>query len=184
MGCSISAATTGRSEGVVPVHNSGAKTYNFTKTYTVTADDIDNPDFCFMLCRPASGCWTSGHLLHETKVCPKTKFVIPPFHLKKYLECRPFPGCPGCLTLDLRKLVQSIGDPAIKVQVVLLRNGRQVALLGEAGRGRQLPAQSRITLPAAERRLENVRRLAGFQLQVLGARGRVLASEEITLNIK
>jgi hypothetical protein len=145
---------------------------------------MDNPDFCFLLCRPASGCWAQAICFNETKVCPMTKLVIPPFHLKKYLDCWPIPGCPGCLTLDLRELVQSIGDPAITVQVVLLRNDRQVALLGEAGRGRQLQPQARITLPAAERGLANVQRFAGFQLQVLDARGRVLASEEITLKIK
>lgn len=172
------------SDAVVPLYNRRTQTVNFLATYTVTAEDLDNPDFCFEICLPASGCWLQEMCLDYTKVCPKTIIDIPPFPLKKYLECWPRPGCPGCLTLDLKELIRSLGDPGVRVQVVLLRNGRQVALLGEAGRGRQLPAQFQVTLPAAERRLENVRSLAGFQLQVLGARGRVLASQEITLNIK
>ena len=145
---------------------------------------MKHPEICFMFYLPASGCNLQGLILDDGKVCLSTKRYIPPFHLEKYLEYWPRPGCPGCLTLDLKGLVRSIGDPDVRVQVVLLRNGRQVALLGEAGRGRRLAARAQVTLPAAERRLENVRSLSGFQLQVLSPQGRVLASEEITLKMR
>jgi len=65
-----------KTEGVVPVHNSGAQTYNFNATYTVTAADMDNPDFCFLLCRPASGCWAQAICFDNTRKCPQKQQTL------------------------------------------------------------------------------------------------------------
>jgi hypothetical protein len=173
-------------ERVTPVYGEGAdawKWYDFSTTYTVTAADINNPDFCFVLVA-GSNCWGSDRVYDDTKKCPPTKIVIPRIRLQKYFDCWRVPGCPNCLRLDLNELIQSIGDPLEQVQVVLLRSGQQVALLGEAGRGRKLPAQVQITLPAADQSLMRLNRPLIFQLQVRGKNGQVLASEEVSLKIR
>jgi hypothetical protein len=172
-----------QTESVIPANNAGWNWYNFNKTYTVTAADIDDPKFCFTL-YSGSGCWGTNWPSMNTTTCPPTKLVIPNFHLQNYFECSVVPGCPRCVMLDLAWLIRSIGDPLEGLQVVLLRNGQQFALLGEAGHGRKLPAQVRITLPAAGRGVATLRQEAGFQLRILGKRGQVLASEEVTLRIK
>ena len=176
-----------KTESFRPAYGEGAaawKTYSFTTTYTVTAADINNPNFCFTL-YGRSGCWSFDHPYSATKKCPPTKFTIPPIHLQKYFNCKLVPGCPRCLKLDLQQLIDSLGDPVDQVQVVLLRNGQQVAVLGHAGRGRKLPGQVQITLPddPLDKNLSRLRQVTGFQLQALGRNGQVLASEEVTLKI-
>jgi len=172
-----------RSDNIVPPLNTGFQWYNFNATYTVTAADVNNPDFCFELVA-CSFCWPFDHPYLETRSCPMTKTSIPRFHLEKYIECWRVPGCPGCLKLDLGQLIRTLGDPLERLQVVLLRNGQQIALLGEAGRGRKLPAQVQITLPEARQGLSRARQADVFQLQVLGKNGQVLSSQEVTLKLK
>jgi len=59
-----------QTEGIVPVHNSGAQAYNFQATYTVTSTDLANADFCFLLCRPAQSCWAQATCFDNTRKCP------------------------------------------------------------------------------------------------------------------
>lgn len=58
-----------RTEGIIPAHNSGTQTYIFQTTYTVTAADMANPDFCFYLLHGAMNCWAQGHVFAEK--CPQ-----------------------------------------------------------------------------------------------------------------
>ncbi len=174
-----------QSEFVTPVYGEGAnawKWYSFTATYTVKAADINNPKFCFTL-YARSGCWGTDRPYNNTKKCPLTKLTIPHIRLQKYFNCKLIPGCTACLKLDLAELIQSIGNPVEQVQVVLLRNGKQVAVLGQAGPGRKLPAQVQIKLPAADANITSLKQATGFQVKVLGGNGQVLASEEVTLKI-
>ena len=170
-------------EFITPDKNAGWKWYDFAKTYTVIAADLNNPDFCFSLYGD-SGCWSYWHPFSGTDVCPPNKFVIPHIILQKYFDCSRLPGCPNCLILDLNQLIQAIGDPVERVQAVLLLNGQRLALLGEAGRGRRLPAQFKITLPAESSGLSIMRHADRFLLQVLGNNGQVLASEEVKLRVR
>ena len=61
-------------EGIVPVHNSGTQTYNFQATYTVTAADMENPDFCFYLCHGAMWCWVQGAVFAQK--CPQKQQTL------------------------------------------------------------------------------------------------------------
>jgi hypothetical protein len=170
-----------RSERLHGEADAGWQTLDFEETYTVTPSDAYNPNLCFRL-YSHSGCWAAD----RPSGSPECLQVVRPvlhFVLVERILCRIIPGCPNCLMLDLGELSRSIGDPAERVQVVLLRDGAQVALLGEAGRGRRLPAQFKITLPADEG-MKRLRRAPVYQLRVLGKGGRVLASGEVTLKIK
>jgi len=171
-----------KTEHITPVKNTGLQWYNFNAAYTVTAADVNNPDFCFVLIEN-SQCLPFDRPYDNLKKCPPTKFVIPHFHLEKYIECWRVPGCPGCLKLDLGQLIRTLGDPLERMQVVLLRNGVQLAMLGEVGRGLRLPAHFQITLPG-DAGITRQRQVANYQLRVLGKNGRVLASEDVTLKIK
>jgi hypothetical protein len=59
-----------KTEGIVPVHGSGAQTYTFQATYTVTSTDLADAGFCFLLCRPAQSCWAQAACFDNTKKCP------------------------------------------------------------------------------------------------------------------
>lgn len=63
-----------KSEGIVPVHNSGTQTYNYQATYTVTAADMENPDFCFYLSHGSMGCWAQG--AEFAQKCPQKQQTL------------------------------------------------------------------------------------------------------------
>jgi len=63
-----------RTEGIIPAHNSGTQTYIFQTTYTVTAADMENPDFCFYLLHGAMNCWAQGHVFAEK--CPQKQQTL------------------------------------------------------------------------------------------------------------
>ncbi len=147
----------------------------------MTPSDVSNANLCFRL-YSHSGCWQNDRPEGAAE-CLQVARPVPHIVLVERIICRIIPGCPNCLMLDLGELLRSIGNPAERVQVVLLRDGQQIALLGEAGRGRRLPAQFQLTLPADEG-MKRLRRAPSYQLQALGKGGRVLASGEVTLKIQ
>jgi hypothetical protein len=63
-----------RTEGIIPAHNSGTQTYIFQTTYTVTAADMENPDFCFYLLHGAMNCWAQGHVFAQK--CPQKQQTL------------------------------------------------------------------------------------------------------------
>ena len=63
-----------RTEGIIPAHNSGTQTYIFQTTYTVTAADMENPDFCFYLLHGAMNCWTQGRVFAQK--CPQKQQTL------------------------------------------------------------------------------------------------------------
>jgi hypothetical protein len=170
-----------RSERLNGEADAGWQTLDFEETNTVTASDVYNPKFCFRL-SSHSGCWQTDRPEGSAE-CLQVAHPVLHIVLVERILCKLIPGCPNCVMLDLRELIRSLGDPSERVQVVLLRDGARIALLGEAGRGRRLPAQFQITLPADEG-MKRLRRAPIYQLRVLGKGGRVLASGEVTLKIK
>ena len=170
-----------RSERLNGEADVGWQTLDFEDTYTVTPSDVINANLCFRL-YSHSGCWQTDRPEGAAE-CLQVAHPVLHIVLVERIICKLIPGCPNCVMLDLGELSRSIGNPAERVQVVLLREGKQLALLGEAGRNRRLPAQFQVTLPADEG-MKRLRRAPLYQLRVLGKGGKVLAGGEVTLKIK
>ena len=110
---------------------------------------------------------------------------IPIGSVHEYVEWNPDPGCPMCGIFDIGALLAQLGNPAgVAGNLVLLRNGRQVGLLGKLGSGGLLPtARVRLKFPADDFALIG-RGGQGFEVAIIGDSGRILHSKPIVLKMK
>jgi hypothetical protein len=113
-------------------------------------------------------------------------FSKPPFKIeRKFVEWNPDPGCPMCGNFDIGDLLARLGNPVdITGDLVILRNGRQVGLLGKLGQGGLSPDQKvKLRFGADDFALlgqEN----QGFEVAIVGAGGNILKRQAISLKLK
>jgi hypothetical protein len=108
--------------------------------------------------------------------------AIDPGRIRDFL-LRADPGCPMCGIFDIRMLLTLVGNPPdLHGNLVLLRDGRQVALLGRLGPGGLERGQTvNIRFAAAE--IESIRHGGGkgFVVAIIGDFGRNLFSRPVRL---
>ena len=160
------------------------ETVNFSKTFTVPTQWTG--EICFAV--PAFGgwCWpgNSGqydshcYQIADKDIGAKQKHKIIEIHV---IEFNPFPECPMCALLDLGALAAQVSNPADPLNVFLFYNGRQVALLGQADRGRRLPASLKINLPQESLAAFRNNVASGFQIRLVNAAGQAVATLNVSL---
>lgn len=156
-------------------------TINFTKTFTVPGNA--SGALCFELFAH-SMCW-APELRSQDKKCLNVVDFIKSNRLWdiQFLEFNPFPDCPACAQIDLAVLSERVGEPIDPLDLILLYNGRQVAVLGKAMKGAKLPASVKITLP--DDPLNAIAKgggmAAGFQIRLINAAGRAVALQNLSL---
>ena len=127
-------------------------------------------------------------LTHDNFQGPFSLFV-PVLNLQaltsRYIEFNPDPGCPMCGIFEVGSLLAQLGNPAgVAGNLVLLRNGRQVGLLGKLGSGGLLPtARVRLKFPADDFALIG-RGGEGFEVAIIGDSGNILKRAPISLKMK
>jgi hypothetical protein len=111
------------------------------------------------------------------------KIPIERFH--EYVELNPDPGCPMCGIFDIGALLAQLGNPAgVAGNLVILRNGRQVGLLGKLGSGGLLPtARVKLRFPADDF-AQIGRGGEGFEVAIIGDSGNILKRAPISLKMK
>jgi len=111
------------------------------------------------------------------------KIPIEKFH--EYTVLNPDPGCPMCGVFDIGALLAKLGNPPPDVigSLVLLRNGRQVGLLGKLGSGGLLPTEKvKLRFPADDFALIGQAN-QGFEVAILGESGKILKRQAISLKL-
>lgn len=171
------------SAGTWVPENIGAAWLDIDETYTVSLADVNNPDFCFKLYRECK-CWDGPQDVPGTRECLMVLYPFQRLELVHSLECEILPNCPTCALFDLSGLMESIGNPADSVQLLLLRGEAQVAVLGTAGPKRKLPAKAQVTLPEAKSGLKRGSKLTGYALRAVDGKGKELAFQKITIQVK
>ena len=114
--------------------------------------------------------------------------VLPKIQVGKLLtwvELNPVSGCPLCGNFDLNDLLARLGNPVnFDGNLVLLRNGRQMGLLGKLGQGgvltNRVPKLQFLAGDFAVLGQEN----QGFELAIVSAKGIILQRKAISLKMK
>jgi hypothetical protein len=111
--------------------------------------------------------------------------MIPIERLQGFVEFNPDPGCPMCGIFEIGALLAQLGNPSgVAGNLVLLRNGRQVGLLGRLGRGGLLPtARVRLKFPADDF-AQIGRGGEGFEVAIIGDSGNILKRAPISLRMR
>lgn len=111
-------------------------------------------------------------------------YLIPHFHIKRFIEKIPLhkiPGCPMCFQIDPRELkFEPVDQEPVTIEIV---RGRQVlARLGKFGRGLALPGLVRIVFDQESHGFLMKRR-QGFELRIISAQGKIIHQQAIQLEI-
>jgi hypothetical protein len=95
------------------------------------------------------------------------------------------PVCPMCGVFDIRALLDQVSFPAGSAgNLVLLRNGRRIGLLGKLGAG-ALPPGQKVKLQFTTADFALVQRGGqGFELAIIGDTGKILRSKQIVLKME
>ena len=112
---------------------------------------------------------------------------IPPFErYREYVELNPDPGCPMCGVFNIGDLLERLGHPGPDVigDLVILRGGRQVGLLGKLGRG-GLSANQTVKLQFGADDFSLLgKQNQGFEVAIMGAQGNILKRQAISLKLR
>jgi hypothetical protein len=101
---------------------------------------------------------------------------IPIERYREYVELNPDPDCPMCGVFDIGALLAELGNPPPDLigNLVILRGGRQVGLLGRLGRGGLSANQTAKLQFAAEDFSLLGKQNQGFEVAIMGAQGNIL----------
>ncbi len=111
------------------------------------------------------------------------KIPIERFH--EYVELNPDPGCPMCGSFDINDLLARLGNPVdIIGNLVILRNGRQVGLLGKLGRGGLLMNRMAKLQFGADDFAMIGQANQGFEVAIIGDSGNILKRAPISLRMR
>jgi hypothetical protein len=112
---------------------------------------------------------------------------IPPEELhRKWYDLNPDPGCPMCGVFDIGALLAELGNPPPDLigDLVILRNGRQVGLLGKLGQG-GLSASSKVKLQFGAGDFALLGQAnQGFEVAIVGAGGNILKRQALSLKLR
>jgi hypothetical protein len=111
---------------------------------------------------------------------------IPIERYREYVELNPDPGCPMCGVFDIGDLLEKLGHPSPDVigDLVILRGGRQVGLLGKLGRGGLSSNQTVKLQFGAEDFSLLGQQNQGFEVAIMGAQGNILKRQAISLKMR
>jgi hypothetical protein len=112
---------------------------------------------------------------------------IPPFErYREYVDLNPDPGCPMCGVFNIGDLLERLGHPGPDVigDLVILRGGRQVGLLGKLGHG-GLSANQTVKLQFGADDFSLLgKQNQGFEVAIMGAQGNILKRQAISLKLR
>ena len=111
---------------------------------------------------------------------------IPIERLHGFVEFNPDPGCPMCGVFNIGDLLEKLGHPGPDVigDLVILRGGRQVGLLGKLGRGGLSANQTVKFQFGAEDFSLLGKPNQGFEVAIMGAQGNILKRQAISLKMR
>ena len=117
------------------------------------------------------------------------KIVLPKIPFEKlhreWVELIPEPGCPMCGVFNLEDLLARLGNPVdIRGDLVILRNGRQLGVLGKLGQGGMLlNRMSKLQFGAEDFGLLGQAN-QGFEVAIVGAGGSILKRQALSLKLR
>lgn len=97
---------------------------------------------------------------------------------------KPDPKCPGCGTLDIGKLLDTVSPPAGKqVRLAIYRGGKLVTKLGNFGEKSRLPRTLNVRFSKEDyKAMKKGGRV--FELRVMNMKGKLLHSQKIPIKMK